>query len=105
MSRTGCGRRRRRAFIPWRCYSRSGRVEGFDLGFVLLGDRAALELHRRRQLLAPRLPVGREDPELLDLLDPGELRVGLLYPGPDRFDHRLLLGQLLEPRCLEAALL
>ena len=34
-------------------------VEGVDLAGVLLGDRAALELHRRRELVAARQPLGR----------------------------------------------
>ena len=47
---------------------RSG-VELFDLRGVLLGDRLALQLHRRRQLVAARLPLLGQDRELLDLLD------------------------------------
>ena len=45
------------------------RVERVDLGGVLRVDRLALELHRRRQLVAARLPVDRQDREPLDLLD------------------------------------
>ena len=39
--------------------ARKLRVERLDLVLVLLGDRLALELHRRRQLLAARLPLRR----------------------------------------------
>src|SRR5919106_5964397 len=35
---------------------RSVRVQRFDLVRVLVGDRLALQLHRRRQLVSPRLP-------------------------------------------------
>src|ERR1700758_2492607 len=49
------------------------RVQRLDLVVVLLVDRLALELHRRRQLVAAGLPIARDEVELLDLLDPGEL--------------------------------
>src|SRR3954452_14857747 len=51
--------------------ARSARVELLDLVRVLLVDGLALELHRGRQLVAARLPVDRQDLELLDLLDAG----------------------------------
>ena len=41
-------------------------------------DRAPLELHRRRQLVAARRPLLVEDPEALDLLDGRQRRVGRL---------------------------
>jgi hypothetical protein len=44
------------------------RVHLVDLLRVLLGDRLALELHRRRQLVASWEPVTLDDRELLDLL-------------------------------------
>src|SRR3712207_9097878 len=44
-------------------------VEPLDLVLVLLLDRLALELHRRRELVAAGLPVALDDVELLDLLD------------------------------------
>jgi cytochrome P450 len=47
-----------------------------DLRRVLLGDRLALELHGRSQLVAARLPVLGQDRELLDLLDARQLLVG-----------------------------
>src|SRR4051794_24249290 len=66
------------------------RVELLDLVGVLLVDRLALELHRRRQLVAARLPVHRQDLEALDLLDPGELLVGRVDALLHGVDHRLL---------------
>src|SRR5689334_13979690 len=57
------------------------RVKGLDLGFVLVGDRAAFELHRRGQLVASRLPVDGQQLELLHLLDAGEAGVAALDPG------------------------
>src|SRR4051794_8690562 len=57
---------------------RSGRrcVEGLDAIGVLRRDRLALELHRRRQLVAAGLPLLGEQREALDLLDARELLVG-----------------------------
>src|SRR5262245_3839384 len=53
-------------------------VERLDLGGVFLGDWLALQLHRRRQLVAAGQPVRLDDPEPLDLLDPAQMRVRLL---------------------------
>src|SRR6202022_2347682 len=47
--------------------SYSAAVHRVDLRLVLGGDRLALELHRRRQLLAPWQPVATDDRELLYL--------------------------------------
>ena len=56
-SRTGRGSRRSSFFIAGA--TRSGAVQRLDLGFVLLVDRLALQLHRRRQLVAARAPTPR----------------------------------------------
>src|SRR5215210_7299685 len=68
--------------------ARHSRVHALDLGGVLLADRLALELHRRRQLVAARQPVAGHDREPLDLLDARQLLVAavdrLLHRGPDR---------------------
>src|SRR5215211_8593775 len=58
-------------------------VQRLDLVRVLLGDRLALELHRRGQLLSSRLPLLAEQLELLDLLHARQLLVGTLDPGAD----------------------
>src|SRR5215207_9549725 len=73
---------------------RSG-VHRLYLAGVLLGDRLALELHRGRQLVAARSPVPAQDGELLDLLDPRELRVGLVDRRLDRRADRVLLREIL----------
>src|SRR3954470_7496185 len=61
----------------------SARGAALYLRRVLRVDRLALELHRRCQLGAARLPVDRQDLELLDLLDARELLVGAVDPGLD----------------------
>src|SRR4051812_37255708 len=80
-------------------------VQRFDLLRVLLVDRLALELHGRRQLVAAGLPVGREDLELLDLLDACEVLVGavdaLLHGG----DHLVVRREALEGRVVDPVLL
>ena len=78
-------------------------VHRLDLGGVLLGDRLALELHRRRQLVAAGQPVARDDREPLDLLDARELGVGARRrpPAPPRAS-RSSRGQRLERRALDA---
>src|SRR4051794_35584598 len=53
-----------------------GGVETLDQLGVLLGDRLALELHRRRELVAARQPFAGEQLVALDLLDARQLRVG-----------------------------
>src|SRR3954454_5559103 len=62
-------------------------VQPSDLLGVLLGDRLALELHRRRELVAARLPVALDEGELLDLLHAGKALVarvdGLLHRSED----------------------
>ena len=58
---------------------------------VLRRDRLALELHRRRQLVAAGQPVAGDDRELLDLLDARELGVALV-------DRRLHGGRRSAPR-------
>ena len=63
---------------------------------VLLGDRLALELHRRRQLVAAGQPVAREMRELLDLLDARELRVGGVDARLHRRAHPLVARQRLQ---------
>src|SRR4051794_25722138 len=70
------------------------RVQLLDLRLVLLVDRLALELHRRRQLVAARLPIRREDLELLDLLDAREVLIGAVDPLLHRVDHLLVAGQV-----------
>src|SRR6266576_6016696 len=78
--------------IPLSLHAGLARVERLDLLGVLLVDRLALELHRRGQLVAAGLPLLRQDLELLDLLDPGELGVRLVDRGLDRLSCLLLLG-------------
>src|SRR5919204_1455913 len=85
--------------------SRLPRVHRLDLGRVLLADRLALELHRRRQLVAAREPVARQDRELLDLLDARELDVGGLDALADGGEHALVGGERLERDVLDALLL
>jgi hypothetical protein len=81
------------------------RVERLDLLGVLLVDRLALQLHRRGQLVAARLPVALQDRELLDLLDSGHLRVRLVDRGLNRLGDLLLPGQILNRLAGEAVLL
>ena len=78
---TARARRRRRSPDRRRA---SARVQRLDLLRVLLRDRLALELHRRRQLVAAGRPLGVEHGVALDLLDRRELRVG----GLDRLGDR-----------------
>src|SRR4051812_17131338 len=80
-------------------------VERLDRLAVLLGDRLALELHRRRQLIAARQPVALDDDELLDLLDPRELRVGRVDALLDLLAHLVVVRERLERRVLDALLL
>src|SRR5439155_3158954 len=70
------GGQRQRPGQPGALHDRRSGVHGLDFLGVLAVDRLALELHRRRQLVAARLPVARDDVELLDLFDPRELGVG-----------------------------
>src|SRR5215208_4471412 len=70
-------------------------VKGVDLLRVLLDDRLSLQLHRGRQLVASRLPVGGEDLELLHLLDAGELLVGRVEALLDLGDQLLVGGKRL----------
>src|SRR4051794_41284711 len=81
------------------------RVEVLDLVRVLLVDRLALELHRRRELVTARLPVGREDLELLDLLDARQVLVGPVDAFLNGGDHLLVGCELLERVVLDAVLL
>jgi hypothetical protein len=53
-------------------------------------NRLALELHRRGQLVPARLPLGVEDLELLDLLDPRHGFVGRVDAALDLRQHCLL---------------
>ena len=75
------------------------RVHRLDLRGVLLGDRLALELHRRRQLVATGQPVAPDDRELLDLLDAGELRVGRSTPSWHLVAHAFLGRPAPPARC------
>src|SRR5204862_1310372 len=68
-------------------------VKRVDLFRVLLGDRLALELHRRRQLIAAGLPVDREDLEALHLLDAGELLVSCVEALLDLGEQLLVVGE------------
>src|SRR4051794_21961162 len=80
-------------------------VQRRDLLLVLLGDRLALELHRRRQLVAARLPVALDEVELLDLLHPREALVGRVDGLLDGGEHLLVARQLAELGRLDAVLL
>src|SRR5207302_5120510 len=80
------------------------RVQRLDLVLVLLGDRLALELHGRRELLPARLPVGREELELLDLLHAGQVLVGAVHALLDGLDHGVLAREVLDRLALEAVL-
>src|SRR5205085_5039875 len=71
-------------------------VELRDLLLVLLLDRLALQLHRRRELVAAWLPLGREDLELLDLLDARHLVIGRVDLLLHRLDDLLVRGDGLE---------
>src|SRR5581483_1789244 len=71
----------------------SARVHRLDRIGVLRRDRPALELHRRRQLVAAGEPVALDDRELLDLLDPREMRVGLIDGGLHSLDHLRVAGE------------
>src|SRR4051794_32101751 len=81
------------------------RVQLLDLVGVLLVDRLALELHRRRQLVATRLPVHRQDLEPLDLLDARQLLVGRVDALLHGVDHRLLARERLRRVVRQAVLL
>src|SRR5829696_6395350 len=102
--RRSCRRRSRRRL---RISSSIGSalVERLDLLGVLLVDRLALQLHRRRQLVAARLPLLGEDRELLDLLHAGELLVRLVDGGLNFLAGLVLRGELLDRLPLEPALL
>src|SRR5947209_7247139 len=80
-------------------------VHRVDRVLVLLGDRPALELHSRCELIASGLPVAFDDRELLDLLDPGQVAVRLVDPLLDSLTYPGLRGQLLQPARLDALLL
>src|SRR4051794_34233700 len=79
----------------------SAGVQRLDLPLVLLADRLALELHRRRQLVAARRPVAPDDREPLDLLHPRELRVARVHGALDLLAHRVVAGQRLQRRVLD----
>src|SRR4051794_670602 len=79
-------------------------VQRRDLLLVLLGDRLALELHRRRELVAARLPVALDEVELLDLLDPGEALVRRVDALLDRGADLLVARQVSELAHLHAVL-
>src|SRR3954470_22665741 len=82
--------------LPWSASATSAAVQRRDLLGVLLGDRPALELHRRGHLVAAGQPVAAHDVEALDLLHAGELRVGGVGAGLDGIAHRWLLGEVLQ---------
>src|SRR5438270_10535797 len=65
------------------------RVHRVDLLRVLLRDRLALELHRRRELVAARQPVARDDRELLDPFDARKPLVGRVHGLLHRYAHLL----------------
>src|SRR5436305_12714625 len=69
-------------------------IETFDFWGVLLGDRLALELHRRRQLLAARQPFVAQQRELLDLLHAREAAVGDVHLGLNTLDTLGVAGVL-----------
>src|SRR4051812_43191056 len=71
-------------------------VERLDHVGVLLLDRPALELQRRRELVAGGLPVGVEDAEPLDPLRTAEVRVRSLDTARDLFDDHPVAGELRE---------
>src|SRR3954452_4294686 len=80
-------------------------VHRLDLRRVLLGNRLALELHRRRQLVTAGGPVALDDRELLDLLDAGELLVGGVDGLLHGLAHLLGLRELLERLARDPVLL
>src|SRR5262249_47113203 len=65
----------------------TGGVHRLDLGHVLAVDHAPLELHRRRELLRLRRPLGRQDREPLELLDAREVTVRSRQRTPDPGYH------------------
>src|SRR5215217_2308624 len=83
-------------------FTPSARVERVDLGRVLLRDRPALQLHGRRELVPAGQPVARHDVEALDLLDPGELGVGLVDALLHRSADALVGGQAGQVGVLDA---
>src|SRR5680860_789275 len=79
-------------------------VEIFDLLLVLRGDRLALQLHCRRQLVATGQPLAGDDLALLDLLDPRQFGVGLIYRGGQRRKDQFVRGQLVQGDPFESVL-
>src|SRR6184192_2002872 len=72
----------------------SSAVQRLDLGRVLLGDRLALELHGRRDLVAARLPRRGQQRVRLDLLDAREPCVAPLDGAVDLRLDALVLDEL-----------
>src|SRR4051812_12042869 len=68
-------------------------VHLLDLAEVLVADRAALELHRRRQLVAAGQPVAANDREALYLLHARQSLVGGVDARLDRRPHGRLRRQ------------
>src|SRR5690242_6724491 len=77
-------------------------VHLLDLGRVLAFDRAPFQLHRRRQLISAGLPLGRQQLESLDLLDPGELGVPPLDRRRNLFEDRRLVRERVERGVLDS---
>ncbi len=73
--------------------SLGGGIESVDLRGVLRGDGPTAELQGRGELLAARLPEGGQDREALDLLDPGQLLVGMIDAVLDDPSQTGVLGQ------------
>src|SRR3954467_11655787 len=90
--------------LPWSASATSAAVQRRDLLGVLLGDRPALELHRRRHLVAAGQPVAPHDVEALDLLHARQLGVGGVDAGLDGIAHRGFHGELLQRADAEALL-